>query len=154
MRVQGPWRHVLAVNRVWFHYFGQGLVETPSNFGREGTEPSHPEMLEWLACELVDHGWNIRHIHRLILCSATYRQKPQLEDEVARDLFHRWWPQRMTAEMFRDSLLQLSGAFNSRMYRSEEHTSELQSLTKLVCRLLLEQKNTCTYIQNNTQPTS
>jgi hypothetical protein len=106
----------VAVNRVWLHYFGQGLVETPSNFGREGTEPSHPEMLEWLACELVDHGWNIRHIHRLILCSATYRQKSQLEDEVARDLFHRWWPQRMTAEMFRDSLLQLSGAFNSRMY--------------------------------------
>ena len=106
----------VAVNRVWLHYFGQGLVETPSNFGREGTEPSHPEMLEWLACELVDHGWNIRHIHRLILCSATYRQKSQLEDEVGRDLFHRWWPQRMTAEMFRDSLLQLSGAFNRRMY--------------------------------------
>jgi hypothetical protein len=111
----------VAVNRVWLHYFGLGLVDTPSNFGREGSEPSHPKLLEWLACELVDSGWNIRHIHRLILCSATFRQASQRDDNVARDLFHRWWPQRMTAEMFRDSLLQLSGLYNDRMYGPAFH---------------------------------
>lgn len=111
----------VAVNRVWTHYFGLGLVDTPSNFGREGSQPSHPELLEWLACELVDSGWNIRHIHRLILCSATFRQKSQQEPGVARNLFHRWWPQRMTAEMFRDSILQLSGLYNDRMYGPAFH---------------------------------
>ncbi len=117
----GPLTARVAVNRVWLHYFGTGLVDTPSNFGREGSEPSHPALLEWLACELVDSGWNIRHIHRLILCSATFRQKSEGEQNVARDLFHRWWPQRMTAEMFRDSLLQLSGVYNDRMYGPAFH---------------------------------
>ena len=106
----------VAVNRVWLHYFGKGIVDTPSNFGREGAAPSHPELLEWLACELVDSGWNIRHIHRLILGSATYRQASQGDQELDRGLFHGWWQQRLTGEMFRDSLLQLSGNFNDRMY--------------------------------------
>ena len=117
----GPLTARVAVNRVWLHYFGLGLVDTPSNFGREGSEPSHPALLEWLACELVDSGWNIRHIHRLIVCSSTFRQKSKQQDNVARDLFHRWWPQRMTAEMFRDSLLQLSGYYNQRMYGPAFH---------------------------------
>ena len=106
----------VAVNRVWLHYFGKGIVDTPSNFGREGAAPSHPELLEWLACELVDNGWNIRHIHRLILDSATYRQASDGAQEVDRGLFHGWWRQRLSAEMFRDSLLQLSGNFNDRVY--------------------------------------
>ena len=117
----GPLTARVAVNRVWTHYFGLGLVDTPSNFGREGSEPSHPELLEWLACELVDSGWNIRHIHRLILCSTTFRQGSQQEPNVPHDLFHRWWPRRMTAEMFRDSLLQLSGLYNDRMYGPAFH---------------------------------
>ena len=111
----------VAVNRVWLHYFGTGIVDTPSDFGREGATPSHPELLEWLACELVDSGWNIRHIHRLITSSATYRQEACQEDSLARNLFHRWQPQRMSAEMFRDSLLQLSGLYNQRMYGPAFH---------------------------------
>ena len=105
----------VIVNRIWQHYFGQGLVTTPSNFGLQGETPSHPELLEWLACELIDNGWRLKHIHKLILCSNTFRQQlaPTLKH---RDLVHGRWPQRLTAEMFRDSLLKLGGNLNQRLY--------------------------------------
>ncbi|HUG68362.1 MAG TPA: DUF1553 domain-containing protein, partial [Pirellulaceae bacterium] len=93
----------------------------PSNLGVEGELPSHPELLEWLACELVESGWSLKHIHRLILCSAVYRQDAACPPETYRidpenRLFSRWNRQRLTAEMFRDSLLRLSDNLNSRMY--------------------------------------
>jgi hypothetical protein len=109
----------VAVNRIWQYHFGRGLVNTPSNVGTEGGLPSHGELLEWLAGELVDSGWSVKHIHRLILCSATYRQsrlageQPSDED---RQLYRGHWPTRLTAEMFRDSLLQMSARLNRRMY--------------------------------------
>ena len=69
--------HLLArviVNRVWHHYFGRGIVGTPSDFGTRGEPPTHPELLDWLAGELIQNGWRLKPIHRLILTSATYRQ--------------------------------------------------------------------------------
>ncbi|MDE0863802.1 MAG: DUF1549 and DUF1553 domain-containing protein [Rubripirellula sp.] len=112
----GPVTARVAVNRVWLHHFGKGIVDTPSNLGREGAAPSHQDLLDWLAYELVSHGWDIKHIHRLILCSATYRQASDGAQESDRALFHRWWRQRLTAEMFHDSLLYQSGALNDRLY--------------------------------------
>ena len=64
----------VTVNRIWQAYFGRGLVETDNDFGTQGTPPSHPELLDWLACELMDRGWSPKAIHRLIVSSATYRQ--------------------------------------------------------------------------------
>ncbi len=64
----------VAVNRIWQAYFGRGLVETDNDFGTQGSPPSHPELLDWLACELMDRGWSLKAIHRLIVESATYRQ--------------------------------------------------------------------------------
>ncbi len=62
------------VNRIWQAYFGTGLVATAEDFGTQGEPPSHPELLDWLAVELMDHNWSLKHIHRLIVNSATYRQ--------------------------------------------------------------------------------
>ncbi len=67
----------VIVNRLWQHHFGQGIVRTPNDFGLRGDRPSHPELLAWLAVELVESGWSLKHIHRLIVQSATYRQASQ-----------------------------------------------------------------------------
>lgn len=64
----------VMVNRIWQHHFGIGLVGTPSDFGKMGALPSHPELLDWLANDFVDHGWSIKHLHRRIVTSQTYRQ--------------------------------------------------------------------------------
>ena len=64
----------VAVNRIWQAEFGRGLVETDNDFGTQGSPPSHPELLDWLACEFMERGWSLKHIHRLIVTSATYRQ--------------------------------------------------------------------------------
>src|SRR6185369_10687089 len=63
----------VLVNRLWMHHFGRGLVATPGDFGLNGERPTHPELLDWLACELVESGWRLEHVHRLILLSAAYR---------------------------------------------------------------------------------
>src|SRR5262249_40597930 len=71
-------RHPLTarvlVNRLWQHHFGEGIVGTPSDFGLNGANPTHPELLDWLASEFVARGWSIKHVNRLIVLSATYRQ--------------------------------------------------------------------------------
>jgi mono/diheme cytochrome c family protein len=64
----------VIVNRLWLHHFGEGIVATPSDFGVNGARPSHPELLDWLAAELIEHRWSLRHIHKLIVMSATYQQ--------------------------------------------------------------------------------
>src|SRR6185436_3647835 len=70
------------VNRIWQAYFGQGLVTSPEDFGLQSRPPSHPELLDWLACEFMDSGWSVKHIHRLILNSATYRQSSKVSPEL------------------------------------------------------------------------
>ncbi|MDA0831883.1 MAG: DUF1553 domain-containing protein [Planctomycetota bacterium] len=111
----------VIVNRLWQHHFGRGLVPTPSDFGHTGELPSHPELLDWLACELRDHGWSMKHIHRLILSSSTYRQSSRI-DEVANvnvdpgnRLLWRQNLRRLEAEVIRDSVLAVSGSLNPQM---------------------------------------
>jgi hypothetical protein len=77
---QNPLTARVMVNRIWQGHFGTGLVETPSDFGRNGAKPSHPELLDWLASEFMRSGWSVKHMHRLIVLSATYRQSSAIYD--------------------------------------------------------------------------
>ncbi len=111
---QNPLTARVAVNRIWQQFFGTGLVESSENFGSQGTAPSHPALLDWLADELVDSGWDVRHVQRLILHSATYRQSSQSTAELlARDPQNRWLARgprrRLPAFVLRDQALAVSG---------------------------------------------
>jgi hypothetical protein len=111
----------IIVNRLWQHHFGAGLVATPSDVGKMGQAPSHPELLDWLATELVAHGWSLKHIHRLIVTSSTYRQSSApLSSAHAVDAQDRYlWrfaPRRLEAESIRDVILQISGSLDLKMY--------------------------------------
>lgn len=109
----------VMVNRIWQHHFGVGLVRTASDFGRNGEAPSHPALLDWLATEFVGSGWSVKHMHRLMLGSATYMQStahPRQEAFAARDpdnqlLWRMNWL-RLDAESIRDTVLLLSGRLN------------------------------------------
>jgi hypothetical protein len=108
------------VNRLWHYHFGVGLVETPSDFGFNGGRPSHPELLDWLAGELIRHGFRLKDIHRLLVTSASYRQSSlPREDALAVDadtrLLWRKRPQRMEGEQVRDSLLAAAGLLNEEL---------------------------------------
>jgi hypothetical protein len=121
----------VLVNRLWMHHFGRGLVATPSDFGALGDRPSHPELLDWLASEIVQGGspnadskpnaWSLKHLHRLILTSTAYRQvsrrTPDL-DRVDPDnrLLGRMSVRRLEAESVRDAVLTANGAFNPKLY--------------------------------------
>jgi hypothetical protein len=107
------------VNRLWQHHFGRGIVATPSDFGLKGAPPTHPELLDWLADEFVRSGWSTKHIHRLIVTSATYRQSATPHAANARidpenTLCWRWSPRRLEAEAVRDALLAVSGELDRR----------------------------------------
>lgn len=107
----------VMVNRVWQRHFGEGLVRTPSDFGTRGERPTHPELLEWLATEFVRSGWSVKHLHRLILNSATYQQASEYRPAMASiDLENRlWWrqlPARLEAEALRDAMLSVAGQLN------------------------------------------
>ena len=104
----------VVVNRLWQGHFGSGLIETPSDLGFSGGVPSHPELLDWLASELVARGWSLKAMHRLIVTSATYRQGSKLDPAaMKRDagdrLLWRKAPTRLEAEMVRDAMLAISG---------------------------------------------
>ncbi len=104
----------VAVNRLWHYHFGRGLVATPSDFGFMGTEPSHPELLDWLARALLEQSGSLKALHRLIVLSSTYRQAGQPNDAgLANDadcrLLWRYPPRRLEAEAIRDSILAVSG---------------------------------------------
>jgi len=104
----------VAVNRVWHHYFGSGLVDTPGDFGTAGSRPTHPELLDWLARQLIAEGWSLKTLHRRIVTSATYRQRSTPEDaemkiDPASRFLWRFPPRRLDAEAIRDSMLAVSG---------------------------------------------
>ena len=104
----------VIVNRYWEHYFGTGLVKTVEDFGVQGERPSHPALLDWLATEFMSSGWDVKHIQRLILTSATYRQSSQARpDAYGRDPDNRLLARgprfRVDAEVLRDSLLYVGG---------------------------------------------
>lgn len=116
-REQNPLFARVIVNRLWHYHFGTGIVATPNDFGFNGGRPSHPELLDWLAAELIDSGWKLRHIHRLIVTSATWLQSSRFRPECAtvdadsRFLWRRN-PQRLEAEALRDAILAVSGQLN------------------------------------------
>ena len=108
----------VMVNRIWLHHFGRGLVETPSNFGRTGALPSHPELLDWLATEFVREGWSVKAMHRVMMRSAAYRQSSRVGDAAAakdpdNKLLSRMPMRRMSAEVLYDSVLRATGRLDA-----------------------------------------
>ncbi len=116
--------HLLArviVNRVWQHHFGKALVRTPNDFGAQGEPPTHPELLDYLATELIKGGWKLKPIHTLIMTSAAYQQGRDTNEAATKadpqNLL--WWhvaPRRLEAEAIRDSLLVVGGSLDLKMY--------------------------------------
>ncbi|MFN0078538.1 MAG: DUF1549 and DUF1553 domain-containing protein [Prosthecobacter sp.] len=128
----------VMVNRIWQHHFGRGLVSTPSDFGKQGSPPSHPELLDWLAQRFIDSGWSIKAMHKLIMLSQTYQQRsdgvveswreasqhsttPTLQFSAAKQLdpdnrlLSRMNPHRLSFEEARDAWLAAAGRLNLRM---------------------------------------
>ena len=104
----------VMVNRIWQHHFGEGLVATPGNFGKTGARPTHPELLDWLATELVRRGWSLKAIHKLIVTSTAYRQRSRFDAAVRGEdpknvLLSRFPMRRLDAEAIRDSILKVAG---------------------------------------------
>ena len=118
----------VMANRVWQHHFGRGICDTPSDFGLMSAAPTHPELLDWLAVKLREQGWSLKHLHRVILGSATYRQAGRLQSEVSpsltlrvsdwkrrleldpdNQLYSRFPRRRLEGEAIRDSLLAVAG---------------------------------------------
>jgi hypothetical protein len=116
--------HLLArviVNRLWQHHMGRGLVATPSDFGLQGERPTHPELLDWLARQLLANGWRLKPIHKLIMTSAAYRQGTAFDAHKSRldsdnRLYWRRAPRRLEAEVIRDALLAVSGTLDERQF--------------------------------------
>jgi hypothetical protein len=111
---ENPLAARVVVNRIWQHHFGTGLVKTAENFGIQGEPPSHPELLDWLAGELLRSGWDLKALHRLIVTSATYRQRSSASPSlVARDPENRLLARgprfRLPAEVVRDNALAIAG---------------------------------------------
>jgi hypothetical protein len=113
----------VLVNRVWQWHFGAGLVRTPNDFGVQGEFPTHPELLDWLASELIGSGWDLRHLHRLILTSRTFRatsdSSPLARDRDPENRLLSYFPRRrLQGEEIRDALLAVSGQLNDRAFGS------------------------------------
>ena len=111
----------VAVNRLWQHHFGRGLVATPNDFGEAGERPSHPQLLETLAAQLVAGDWQLKPLHKQIMLSQTYMQSTEYDEERASiDPDNQtWWrrmPRRLEAEAIRDSMLSVSNTLDPRMY--------------------------------------
>jgi hypothetical protein len=109
------------VNRLWHWHFGQGIVDTPSDFGYGGGQPSHPKLLDWLAAELIRSQWSLKHIHRLIVTSHAYRQSSEHSKRAAaidsdNRLLWRMNVRRLEAEAVRDSVLAVTGKLNAEMF--------------------------------------
>jgi hypothetical protein len=110
----------VIVNRIWEGHFGEGIVRTPNDFGRQGERPTHPELLDWLAVEFAEHGWSVKQLHREIMLSSVYRasgvadQKSLAEDPDNR-LLSRMARRRLDADSLRDSILAVAGTLNLKM---------------------------------------
>ncbi|MGH9340833.1 MAG: DUF1549 and DUF1553 domain-containing protein [Acidobacteriota bacterium] len=117
---KNPLTSRVMVNRLWHYHFGRGIVDTPSNFGLAGGQPSHPELLDWLATEFLRAGWSMKSIHRLILTSNVYQQSSLHREEPAKidpenRLLWRFSRQRLQGEILRDAALAVSGLLNPQM---------------------------------------
>jgi mono/diheme cytochrome c family protein len=110
----------VMANRIWLGHFGDGIVRTPNDFGRQGEPPTHPELLDWLATEFAQRGWSIKQMHRLIMLSSTYRASSVADDEsLARDpenhFLSRMPRRRLDGDELRDSILAVAGTLNLKM---------------------------------------
>ena len=111
----------VIVNRLWQHHFGEGLVSTSSDFGRNGAAPSHPELLDFLASQLIANKWSLRSIHSMIVTSATYQQssdirREAMDKDAGNRLLWRYQPRRLEAEAIRDGILAVSGNLDLTMF--------------------------------------
>jgi mono/diheme cytochrome c family protein len=118
---ENPLAARVMANRIWQHHFGRGLVRSPNNFGFAGDPPTHPELLDWLASELVAGGWRLKCLHKRILMSEAYRatstaDPAALTKDPLNDAFWRFDMRRLSAEELRDSIHVASGAFSPKMY--------------------------------------
>jgi hypothetical protein len=108
----------VMVNRIWQHHFGEGIIRTTSDFGKNGDRPSHPELLDFLAVQFMDDGWDIKAMHKLMLMSNTYQQaaeNPKFNENTKDSdnrLLWRFNRRRLEAEAIRDSILEVSGRLN------------------------------------------
>jgi len=120
---QNPLTARVAVNHLWVRHFGRGLTPSVFDFGRKGVRPTHPRLLDWLATELLEHNWSMKHVHRLIVLSATYRMSSTAlhaaPETLNTDPENRWYwrgsAMRLEAQSVRDSLLALSGELDLTM---------------------------------------
>ena len=111
----------VIANRVWQWHFGEGLVRTPNDFGIRGERPSHPALLDWLARELIDHGWSLKHLHRVVLSSSTYQMAATadaatLQRDPDNALLTRFQPHRLEAEVIWDNIRAASGNLDLTLY--------------------------------------
>ena len=111
----------VIVNRVWLYYFGRGIVRSPNNFGLMGETPTHPELLDYLATDLMDHDWSLKRLHRMILLSNTYQMSSDAEPKALaqdprNDLFWRQNVRRLSAEQLRDAVLAVTGQLNEQQF--------------------------------------
>jgi hypothetical protein len=127
----------VAINHIWKRHFGRALVLSVTNFGLAGTRPSHPELLDWLACELFENRWSMKHIHRLIVASNTYRLSSATHGDNSNNTLdfnnkYLWRAnsQRMESELIRDSMLHLSGSLDPTIGGPELDESLGQSSTR------------------------
>jgi hypothetical protein len=149
---QNPRTARVAVNQMWLRHFGRPIVATVADFGLRSKPPTHPELLDWLAVELVDHGWSMKHVHRLIVTSATYRQKAesgkrnaeevaqasnqlsafgsQLSSDTDNLLLARMNSRRLEAEAVRDSVLFIAGSLDTAVGGREIPYSQDQTVPR------------------------
>jgi hypothetical protein len=111
----------VMVNRLWQHHFGRGIVATPNDFGTQGEPPTHPELLDWLAADLIENGWRLKRLHKLMMTSSVYMQSGEFDEERAqidRENAHYWRraPQRLEGEAIRDAMLHVAGMLDETMY--------------------------------------
>jgi hypothetical protein len=117
---ENPLTARVIVNRIWQHHFAEGIAATPSDFGFKGERPTHPELIDWLASELMNNGWRLKHLHKVIMLSATYQQTSNFRAEGAKidpqnKLLWRFPRQRLEGEVIRDAALSVAGLLNGKM---------------------------------------
>ena len=133
---QNPLVARVTVNRAWRVFFGRGLVQTNGDFGTQSESPTHPELLDWLACQFVQQGYSVKQLHRSLVSSATYRQTAHVSpDQFQRDPQNRWYArgprQRVPAEMVRDIALVASGRMSTIMKGPSVFPPQLDAVNEL-----------------------
>ena len=132
---ENPLTSRVAVNRMWQEFFGRGLVDPGTDFGLRGQPPSHPQLLDWLASEFITRGWSVKHMHRLIVTSAVYRQSSRAEPALIRRdpqnrLLARQLPLRFSADQVRDAALSVSGLLDRRIGGPSVFPPQPESVSK------------------------